>query len=143
VIVLDTNVISELVRPQPDRRVLGWLDRYPRVEVYLTAITAAELRYGVARLADGRRKSELAERVRRLTKEHFARRVLPFDDEAASHYARLVASREAQGRPIGLADAQIAAICLCHGAALATRNTKDFVHIDVGIVNPWESEPAA
>lgn len=142
-IVLDTDVISELVRPQPDRRVLGWLDRYPWVEVYLTAVTAAELRYGVARLPDGRRKSELAERVRRLTKEHFARRVLPFDDEAASHYAQVVASRETRGRPIGTADAQTAAICLRHGAALATRNTKDFTHIDVGIVNPWESEPTA
>jgi hypothetical protein len=143
VIVLDTNVISELVRPQPDQRVLGWLDSFPRVEVYLTAVTAAELRYGVARLPDGRRKSELAERVRRLTKEHFARRVLPFDDGAASYYAEIVASREARGSPISMADAQTAAICLRHGAALATRNTKDFVHIDVGIVDPWESEPPA
>jgi predicted nucleic acid-binding protein len=141
VIVLDTNVISELVRPQPDRGVLGWLDRYPWAEVYLTAITAAELRYGVARLADGRRRTDLAERVRRLTRERFARRVLPFDDEAASHYAEVVASREARGMPIGVADVQIAAICLSHGAALATRNTKDFVHTDIGLINPWESEP--
>lgn len=142
-IVLDTNVISELIRAQPDRRVLGWLDRYLWDEVYLTATTAAELRYGVARLPAGRRKTELAERVRRLTRERFARRVLPFDEEAADHYAKVVASREARGKPIGLADAQIAAICLNHGATLATRNTKDFIHIDIGIVNPWESEPLA
>lgn len=142
-IVLDTNVISELVRPQPDRLVLGWLDRYPWAEIYLTAITTAELRYGAARLPDGQRKTELAERVRLLTKERFAHRILPFDDEAASHYAQVVASREKRGKPIGMADAQIAAICLDHRAALATRNTKDFVYVDVGIVNPWEFEPTA
>jgi predicted nucleic acid-binding protein len=142
VIVLDTNVISELVRPEPDRRVLSWLNPLPWAEVYLTAITAAELRYGVARLPDGNRKTELAEGVRRLTQERFADRILPFDDAAASHYAQVVAGREARGRPIGVADAQIAAICLTHGAVLATRNTKDFTDLAVGIVNPWESEPA-
>lgn len=140
-IVLDTNVISELVRPEPDRRVLSWLDPLPWVEVYLTAITAAELRYGVTRLPDGRRKTELAERVRRLTEERFADRILPFDDAAASRYPHVVAGRETRGKPIGVADAQIAAICLNHGAILATRNGKDFTDTGVAIVNPWESDP--
>ncbi|MGE5827135.1 MAG: type II toxin-antitoxin system VapC family toxin [Micromonosporaceae bacterium] len=136
-IVLDTNVISELMNARGDSRVASWVDQQPVQEVHLTAVTAAELRYGVARLADGRRKNDLADRVRRMLEEDFGGRVLSFNDQAAMHYAGIVADRERRGAPISMADAQIAAICRHHGAELATRNTKDFVGAGIPVVDPW------
>jgi predicted nucleic acid-binding protein len=136
-IVLDTDVISELMHPRADPDVVAWVDEQPVDEVYLTAVTTAELRYGVARLPDGRRKADLADRVRRTIEEDFTGRILPFDDEAAAHYADIVVDRTRRGMVISMADAQIAAICRNHSAELATRNTKDFAHTDVDLVDPW------
>jgi toxin FitB len=137
VIVLDTNVISELTRRSPAPGVISWLDSRPTAEVATTAITAAELLYGVARLASGRRKTELAAAVRGLLSDDFGGRVLAFDDRAAPCYADIVSARDQRGRPIGVADAQIAAICRSLDAALATRNTIDFEETGIELINPW------
>lgn len=138
-IVLDTNVISELMRSHADPTVVAWVDEQASDELYLTAVATAELRYGLARLPDGRRKSDLADRIERTLEEDFADRILPFDDDAAAHYADLVVSRERQGMPISMADAQIAAICRSFSGHLATRNVKDFTGTGVSILNPWAS----
>ncbi|MGH3196163.1 MAG: type II toxin-antitoxin system VapC family toxin [Streptosporangiaceae bacterium] len=138
-IILDTNVLSELARIDPEPNVVTWLDSLPAAEVATTAITAAELRYGVARLPDGRRKAALAETIDALVKEDFRDRVEPFDGPAAEQYATVVVSREKKGRPISTADAQIAAICRVRSATLATRNTGDFTHTGIDLINPWDA----
>jgi predicted nucleic acid-binding protein len=138
VIVLDTNVISELARYAPDPDVLAWLDSLEASEVATTAVTAAELRYGVARLPDGHRKRELAAVIRGILTEDFHGRVLPFDERASVRYADIVTGREHAGRPIGVADAQIAAICRDASATLATRNVSDFEETGIELVNPWK-----
>jgi toxin FitB len=138
VIVLDTNVISELARRAPDSGVLSWLDSLDISEVGTTAVTAAELRYGVTRLPDGHRKRELAVVIRGILTEDFHGRVFPFDERASIRYADVVTGRERYGRPIGVADAQIAAICRDLGAILATRNTADFEETGVELINPWK-----
>lgn len=137
-IVLDTNVVSELMRPDPAAGVVAWVDRRPADEVFLTAVTAAELLYGVTRLPSGNRKATLALKVRELLEEDFEGRVLPFDVGAADHYADIVVSRERAGRPVSMADAQIAAVCRCFNADLATRNVKDFGGNGVRILDPWD-----
>jgi toxin FitB len=136
-IVLDTNVLSELMRRAPAPPVLAWVDAQDPTTLAITAITAAELLYGVARLANGARKRTLDAAVRALVHEDFSNRVLPFDAAAAQYYADVVAERERAGRPVSSADGQIAAVCRCHGAALATRNGRDFEQTGVEIVDPW------
>lgn len=138
-IILDTNVISELTRPIPDSGVIAWLDSQPAEETAVTAITVAELRYGVCRLPDGRRKSELSEAVSALVDTDFRGRVEAFDVLAAEQYADVVTTRERAGRPIGTSDAQIAAICRVLNATLATRNTADFTGTGVDLINPWKA----
>lgn len=142
-IVLDTNVLSELMRGRPAARVLRWVDAQDAGALAITSITVAELLYGVARLADGARKDELAEAVRGLVRDDFAGRVLPFDAPAAERYAELVSERERQGRPVSTADAQIAAICRLHDAELATRNVRDFGATGVRLLDPWGARPGA
>jgi predicted nucleic acid-binding protein len=136
-IVLDTNVLSELMRRRPAARVLSWVDAQNADALAITAVTVAELRYGIARLSRGARRAKLAAAVDALVRQDFAGRVLPFDVEAAEHYAELVAERERQGRPVNVSDGQIAAICRCRGARLATRNVRDFERIGVSLVDPW------
>lgn len=140
-IVLDTNVVSDLMRTEPDRKVLNWVDQLPADRVFLTAITAAELLYGIARLPDGARKSLLRSRTEELLDVDFADRVLAFTADSAILYAAIVAARERGGRPISMADGQIAAICRLHGAELATRNGKDFAETGVRVYDPWASSP--
>lgn len=136
-IVLDTSVLSELTRQVPDATVVAWLDSLPSTEVATTAVTAAELLYGVARLPSGHRKSELAEAVHALLDDDFRGRIESFDAPAADQYAPVVTAREQRGRPIADADAQIAAICRARNATLATRNTKDFEDTGIELVDPW------
>ena len=138
-IVLDTNVVSELMRKEPDRNVLAWVDQCPADLVFLTAITVAELLYGIARLPEGARRDLLTTKTRELFGGEFSGRILAFTGSAAVDYAKIVAARERRGRPIGMADAQIAAICLLHGAELLTRNVKDFADTDVRVFNPWQA----
>lgn len=139
-IVLDTNVISELLRGEPDEGVVEWVDSLDASAVATTAITAAELLYGAARLPDGRRKKMLREAIGGLLAEDLGGRIEPFDAAAAAAYATLVDERERAGRPIGMADAQIAAICRKLGAALATRNTSDFEDTGVDVLDPWRRD---
>lgn len=139
-IILDTNVLSELMKPAPSPDVVGWVDAQLLRDLAVTAVTIAEVLHGVARLPEGKRKAALLEVAAGLF-EGFAERVLPFDGSAAAYYADLVVIRERAGRPISIADAQIAAICLSHEALLATRNTRDFEGTAVRLVNPWEIPP--
>jgi predicted nucleic acid-binding protein len=136
-IVLDTNILSELMRDQPELRVLRWIDAQDTNGLAITSVTVAELLYGLARLPDGERKADLASAIRPLVHEDFSGRVLPFDLMAAQEYADLVADREREGRPVSMADGQIAAICRVHDAALATRNLRDFDATGVGVIDPW------
>ncbi|WP_438855070.1 type II toxin-antitoxin system VapC family toxin [Agromyces sp. M3QZ16-3] len=136
-IVLDTNVISEFFRPQPDARVVSWLGTLTG-EVAITTITLAELLAGVRRLPDGRRRSELDMAIdAALQPYRDSRSVLSFDERAAHRYADVLLDREHAGRPISTADAQIAAICLANGAACATRNVKDFADTGIDVIDPW------
>lgn len=136
-IVLDTNVISEVIRHTPAPEVISWLDSVATAEVMTTAITAAELLYGVARLPQGRRKLQFAAAVQGVLDEDFPGRVLSFDEHAAGHYAEVVAARDRLGRPMGVADAQIAAICHSVNAVLATRNIADFEETGLDLIDPW------
>lgn len=137
-IILDTNVVSELMRPSPAPVVLAWLGRQANAELFTTAITAAEVRYGIARLPDGHRKDELIRAADDLF-GGFPDQVLPFDVVAAAAYADLVVHRERTGNPIDGFDGQIAAICRVHGALLATRNVKDFCETGVATLDPFHS----
>lgn len=138
-IVFDTNVVLELMRHTPDPDVVHWVDSLPVSDIFLTAVTAAELRYGVARMPEGRRSRELRTQIEGLLVEDFQDRILPFDAPAATHYADIVAARERSGRPITMADAQIAAICRNWAARLATRNIADFADTDIEVFNPWDT----
>lgn len=138
-IVVDTNVVSELMRPSPSPVVVGWVRRNER-ELYTTSITLAEIGYGIERLADGRRK-ELLRSTAEETFGDFAERVLPFDAEAAVVYATIVSDRDRAGLPIDGFDAQIASICRVHRAALATRNSKDFRDTGIDVIDPWQPDP--
>lgn len=136
-IILDTNVASELMRPAPAQAVVAWVTaRGPALAT--TSITMAEIRYGIQRLPAGRRKDQLASVANEIF-ETFADQVLPFDRRAAVEYAAVVSARDRAGSPIGGFDAQIAAICRAHNAALATRNVKDFQGIGLDLLDPWES----
>lgn len=136
-IVLDTNVISEVFRPLPDAKVVAWLESLSG-EVAITAVTLAELLAGVRRLPDGQRRSALAARIdAAIDPYRESRAVLAFDDKAADHYADILTAREQAGLPISTADAQIAAICSSNDAVCATRNTKDFAATGIELVDPW------
>jgi predicted nucleic acid-binding protein len=136
VIILDTNVTSELMRPAPSALVVAWVQAQDAAELYTTAITVAEISYGIARLPDGQRKDLLVSVAQEIFLT-FADHVLGFDAPAAAEYAGIVADRDRSGAPIDGFDAQIAAICRGHHATLATRNTKDFQGIGIVMVDPW------
>jgi len=136
-IVLDTNVISEMQGRTHSERVLTWLDAYDVETLFLTTITVAEMRYGLELLDDGRRKTALISGFSRIESE-FIGRMLGFSPSAAYSYGVLAAERKKAGRPMETKDAMIAAICLANGATLATRNTRDFEGLDLKLVNPFE-----
>lgn len=139
-IVLDTNVISEIFRPSPDEHVVNWLGSLT-THVAITSITLAELLAGVRRLPDGQRKDVLAGRIEAAIEPYLgSHSVLPFDDIAADRYADVLVARESAGSPISTADAQIAAICLARGATCATLNIKDFAHTGVELIDPWRDQ---
>ncbi len=136
-IVLDTNVISELQGRQYSELILRWLDSYDSEVVFLTAIAMAEIHFGIALLETGPRQENLRQTFTRIENE-FSGRILSFSQTAAARYGAIAAQRQKVGKPIETKDAMIAAICLSHDATLATRNTKDFEGLDLKLVNPFE-----
>lgn len=136
-ILLDTNVISELMRAEPSRAVLGWFGRHDAADLFISAITEAELRAGVAYLPEGQRRDRLQLAVDAMIDQDFQGRILPFDTSAARPYAEIAAQRRAAGRPIAEADCQIAAIARATKSPLATRNVKDFDGCGLRVINPW------
>ena len=138
-IVLDTNVVSEALRPRPEPRVAAWLESLTG-DVALTAITVGELWAGLRRLPDGRRKVRLTEGVEAALRPFGGTSaILPFDEDAAVAYADVLTRRGAAGLPISTADAQIAAICAAHGASCATRNVRDFTETGISVIDPWRA----
>ena len=136
-IVLDTNVLSEVLRPVPESSVMDWLAAQPRVSLFTTAVTRGEILYGIRLLADGKRRREMWEAAKAIFDEDFAGQVLSFDNDAADMYAEISASRRSAGKPISQFDAMIVAMTRSRGAGLATRNAKDFEDCGVKLVNPW------
>lgn len=138
-ILLDTNVLSELTRPRPSSRVLEWLEENePRLA--LPTIALAELRYGIARLPEGRRKQSLLS-FRTATRDRFAGRTFSFDVRAAEVYGEIIATAERKGRTVNVGDGQIAAIASDRKMKVATRDTTDFAPTGVGLINPWNRIP--
>lgn len=138
-IVLDTNVLSELIRPIASDRVVAWLDAQAPDAVVTTAISKAEMLVGITILDDGKRRDQLSALVLRLFAGRFDETLLNFDAAAATHFADIVAQRRKAGLPIGTMDAQIASIARAQAATIATRDVSDFSAIGLSIVNPWEA----
>lgn len=137
-ILLDTNVLSELMRADPDAGVMAWFERRTGVVFHISAITRAEILLGIALLPAGKRRDGLTRAAEQMFTEDFAGRCLPFDSAAASEYALIVATRTRAGKPISTEDAQIAAVAFTREMILATRNTRDFENIEgLVLVNPW------
>ncbi len=137
-IVLDTNVLSELINPLADKRVLAWARAMYRLELFTTAINEAELLQGVELLPRGKKRAWLGTEIVRMLREDFADRILSFDSRATQSYAIIVGTRKNAGRPVGILDAQIAAIARACGGAVATRDTSDFEHCGIELINPWD-----
>ncbi len=136
-VILDTNVISALALPRPERRILDWLDRQKAQQVWTTAVTVFELWRGIARLPEGRRRQDLEGHIPRLLASLLDGRVLAFDEAAAQNSARIWALRLEAGRPIHAEDCQIAGIALAHDAVLATRDLRDFAGCGLRLIDPW------
>ena len=137
-VLLDTNVLSELMRAEPDANVLAWFRQQQGAVFHTSAVTRAEILLGIALLPAGKRRDGLAAAAEQMFAEDFAGRCLPFDEAAAAEYALIVAARTRLGRTISTEDGQIAAIAVAHHLALATRNRKDFQHIDgLTLLDPW------
>ena len=136
-IILDTNVLSELMRRVPDPAVLDWLDRQPPMSIWITTITLFECQFGLALMPTGRRRQALETSFAALLAEDLDKRVLAFDTEAAAQAATLAAQRQLAGRPVDIRDTQIAGIAQSRRATLATRNLNHFEGLSAPVVNPW------
>jgi len=139
VILLDTNVVAELMRPKPAQSVMDWFAAQDSAKMFFSAVSEAELRTGAAILPDGKRRDSLTAAIDIMITEDFGGRVLPFDSAAAKAYAAIAANRRAAGQPIMEADCRIAAIARVRGAAVATRNVRDFEGCDIVIVDPFRA----
>ena len=137
-IVLDTNILSELMKPAPSERVVAWMAAQPAQSLYTTSVTQAEILHGVMLLPSGRRRKAFETAAEDMFREEFAGRVLAFGSDEALPYARIAVDRRRAGRPISQFDAQIAAIARSTGAAVATRNVTDFEGCGINLVNPWK-----
>ena len=136
-IVLDTNVLSECLRPAPDARVMAWMAAQPSGSLFTTTVVEAEILYGIRLLAEGARKTALASAVSEIFAVDLAGRVIPFDRDCAEAFADIAASRKVSGQPISQFDAMIAAVTRSRGATLATRNQRDFADCGIGLIDPW------
>ena len=137
-VVVDTNIVSELMHADPSAKVLAWVDDTPTRQLFVTSVTEAEVRAGIAFLPGGARRRGLAEAAERVFGDLFAGRILPFDSAAARVYADVAASRRAVGRPLSQADGQIAAIARSRGMSVAMRNVRDFSDTGIDVIDPWE-----
>ena len=135
--LLDTNILSEVMRPAPEPAVEQWLAAQPDASVFISAITEAELRYGAALLPSGKHRATLTAEIEGMLKEDFRGRILLFDSSAAQAFEILASERRQAAKPISQADAQIAAIARSRGAPLATRNAEDFDGYGIEVINPW------
>lgn len=135
--ILDTNVLSELMRPEPSAKVLAWFQGIPDADIYTTAVSQAEILYGLAQLPIGQRKSDLQSAASRMFSEKLVGRVLPFDSPAASIFAEISASRRKSGRTVSIPDGMIAGIARARGASIGTRNVADFETMGIPLVDPW------
>jgi predicted nucleic acid-binding protein len=138
-IILDTNVLSALMRQAADKNVVAWLDKQPRTSIWTTSVTILEIQFGLQILPNGKRRSRLVEAFETVLVDEMGRRVAPFDTAAAQHAGELMASRHKKGRPVELRDTMIAGIVLACHATLATRNTPHFEDLSVPVINPWAS----
>lgn len=138
-IILDTNVLSALMRARPDAEVIAWLDQQPAQSVWITTITLFEARFGIALLAPGRRRQEIENAFTQVLREDLEGRLLDFDEASAESAAALAAERQRTGRAVDFRDTQIAGIALARHGTLATRNTKHFEDLSVPVVNPWDT----
>jgi predicted nucleic acid-binding protein len=136
-ILLDTNVVSALMRPEPETLVVKWLDGQPRASIWITSITVMEIRYGLEIMPKGRRRDTMLQLIEKLLVEKIEGRVAPFDAAAAQQAGDLMAARKAKGRMGESRDTMIAGIALATGAPLATRNTAHFADLSVPVINPW------
>ena len=136
-ILIDTNVVSEPWKPVPDARVLDWLDAQAIETLFLSAITVAELRFGIAAMPEGKRRTVLHDRLKDEVLPLFSGRILPFDLEASKAYATLMAAARGSGKAIGTADGYIAATALAHGFSVATRDVSPFEAAGLKVINPW------
>ena len=136
--LLDTNVVSELMRRSPDPAVETWVARHALEALFFSAVGEAELRYGAAVMPEGRRRDTLASDIETMLLSAFGNRVLPFDSAAARAYASIAAVRRLAGRPVAPADCQIAAIARSQGMTVATRNVRDFSDMGIDVIDPWE-----
>lgn len=141
-ILLDTNVVSELMRSKPAPAVLDWFGHQDANALHFSAVAEAELRRGASILPKGKRRDRLIAAIDAMVAEDFAGRVWPFDSAAAVAFAAIFAARRAAGQPISFADCQIAAIANARGAALATRNVSDFADCGIQLIDPWNNEKA-
>lgn len=139
-IILDTNVLSALMRREPEAPAVAWLDRQPAESVWITSITLFEARLGLALLPKGRRRQALEAAFARLLEEDLENRVLDFDSAAATEAASLAAERQKAGRPVDVRESQIAGIALARHATLATRNVRHFRNLKIPVVDPWETQ---
>ena len=135
--LLDTNVVSELMRESPEPSVARWVSGHPVEDLFLSAVSEAELRYGAAILPMGRRRETILFKIEAMLRDAFEDRVLPFDSDAASAYGHIAAARRSAGRPVASADCQIAAIAAARRMKLATRSVRDFEDMGIEIVDPW------
>ena len=138
-IVLDTNVLSETLKPLPNAAVVAWMAGQPRSTLFTTTVVEAEILYGVELLADGARKIQLQAALKAIFTEDFSGQVIPFDRDCAEAYAAIAANRKNLGQPISQFDAMIAAATASRGATLATRNLRDFADCGIRLINPWET----
>jgi toxin FitB len=139
-ILLDTNVVSAVMARAPDAVVVAWLDRQETLTLFLSAVTVAEIRYGLHLLPDGRRRSSLEDRFTTFMVEGFSGRVLPFDAEAAQRYGEIMAARRGAGRPMSILDGQIAAVARANRLTVATRNVRDFELCGLAVIDPFDLE---
>lgn len=137
-ILVDTNVISELMRPTPSSAVISWIDEQETINLFISTITIAEITYGIRVMPKGKKREKIQTAFSRAIDEVFAYRIISFDNEAAYAYGEIMGRRKELGHPMSVIDGQIAAIAATHHFSIATRNIKDFQACNLRLINPWE-----